>query len=97
MFGQLKAGTRDDDMLRSFGCNEQIIYRLQTHFRQSDSKHDKPLSGRPRITTSLEVRVIVTSTCRNRFIAARKLLRLRLATGTSISVYTDRNRLRVLN
>ena len=62
MFGHLEGGTHDDDMLGSFGCNERIIYRLQTRFRQSESKHDKPLSGRPRITTPLEVRVIVTST-----------------------------------
>ena len=45
--------------------------------------------------TPLEVRVIVTSTCRNRFMAAWKLLKhLRHATGTRISVYTARNRLR---
>ena len=45
-----------------FGCNEQSIYRLQTRFRQPGSKNDKFLSGRPRITTPLEVTVIVTST-----------------------------------
>ena len=46
----------------SFGCNEQTIFRLQTRFRQPGSKNHKPLSGRPRITTPLEVRVIVTPT-----------------------------------
>ena len=50
------------DVPRSFGCNEQTIYPLQTRFRQPGSKNDKPLLGRPRITTPLEVRVIVTST-----------------------------------
>ena len=77
------------------GCNEQTMYRLQTRFRQPGSKNDKPPLGRPRITTPLEVRVIVTSTCRNRFMAAWKLLKhLRHATGTRISVFTARNRLR---
>ena len=69
--------------------NEQTIYHLQAHFRQSGSKNDKPQSGRPRITTPLEVRVIVKSTWRNRFTAAWKLLKdLRHATGIRISVYT---------
>ena len=64
-------------------CNERTIYHLQMRFRQSGSKNDKPQSGRP-----LEVRVIVTSTWRNRFTAAWKLLKdLRHATGTRISVY----------
>ena len=45
-----------------FGCNEQTICRLQIRFRQPDSKNDKPPPGRPRITTPLEVRVILTST-----------------------------------
>ena len=94
-FGHFEAGARAADVPRSFGCNERLIYRLQTCFRQSGSKNNKPPPGRPRITTPLDVRVIVTSTWRNRFMAARKLLkRLRHATGTRISVYTVRNRLR---
>ena len=94
-FWLLEAGARDADVSRSFGCNERLMYRLQSRFRQSGSKNDKPLPGRPRITTPLEVRVIVTSTWRNRFMAAWKLLkRLWHATGTRISVYTVRNRLR---
>ena len=52
----LEAGTRVADVPRSFECNEQTIYRLQTRFRQPGSKNDKPSSGRPRITTPLEVR-----------------------------------------
>ena len=51
--------------------------------------------GRPRITTPFEVRIIVTSTWRNRFMAAWKLLKfLSHATDTRISVCTTRNRLR---
>ena len=94
-FQRFEAGARAADVPRSFGCNERLIYRLQTCFRQSGSKNDKSLPGRPRITTPLEVRVIVTSTWLNRFMAAWKLLkRLRHATGTRITVYTVRNRLR---
>ena len=61
-FGLLEAGTRVADVPRSFGRNERTIYRLQTRLRQSGSKNDKPRSLRPRITTPLEVRDIVTST-----------------------------------
>ena len=53
--------TRVADVSRSFGRNEQTHYRLQTRFQQPGSTNDKPPSGRPRITTALEVRVIVTS------------------------------------
>ena len=95
MFGLLEAGKRVADVLRSFECIERTIYRLLTRFRQTGSKTDKSPSGRPRITTPFEVRVIVTSTCRNCFMATQK--RLRHATGTRISAYTARNRLRALN
>ena len=61
-FGRFEASARAADVPRSFGCNERLIYRLQTCFRQSVSKNNKPPPGRPRITTPLEVRVIVTST-----------------------------------
>ena len=50
------------DVPCSFGCNEQTIYHLQTCFRKPGSKNDKPPPGRPRITTPLEVRVIVMKT-----------------------------------
>ena len=61
-FGRFEAGARAADVPRSFGCNERLIYRLQTCFRQSGSKNNKPPPGKPRITTPLEVKVIVTST-----------------------------------
>ena len=61
-FGRFEAGARAADMPYSFGSNERLIYHLQTCFRQSGSKNNKPPPGRPRITTPLEVRVIATST-----------------------------------
>ena len=93
-FGRFEAGARAADVPHSFGCNERVTNRLQTCFRQSGSKNNKFLPGRPLITTPLEVRVIVTSIWSNRFMAAQKLLkRLRHATDARISVYTVRNRL----
>ena len=61
-FGRFEAGARAADVPHSFGCNERLIYRLQTCFRQSGSKNGKPPPGRPRISTTLQGRVIVTST-----------------------------------
>ena len=91
-FGLLEASTRVADVPRSFECNEQTIYRLQTRFRQPDSENGKSPLGRPRKTMTLEVRFIVTSTWRNRFMAACKLLKhLRHVTGMNISDYTARN------
>ena len=94
-FWRLETGTRVADVTRSFGCSEHIIYRLQTRFQRPGGKNDKPPLGRPRITTPFEVRVIVTSTWRNRFLAAWKLLKfLSHATDTRVTVCTTRNRLR---
>ena len=61
-FGRFEAGERAADVLPGFGCYARLIYRLQTCFRQSGSKYDKPPQERPRITTPLELRVTVTST-----------------------------------
>ena len=61
-FSRLETGTRVVSVRRSFGCSEQTIYRLQTRFQRPGGKNDKPLLGRPRVTTPFEVRLIVTST-----------------------------------
>ena len=94
-FGLLEAGTRVADVARSFEGNESTINCLQAYFRQSGSEKDRPHFGRPRITTPRGVRFMVTSSRRNRFMAAPKLIeRLRHATGTLIYVFTARKHLR---
>ena len=94
-FGLLEAGTRVADVARSFEGNESTIYCLQACFRQSGSEKDRPCSGRPRITTPREVRFMVTSSRRNRFMAVPKLVGcFRHATGTPIYVFTARKCLR---
>ena len=92
--GLLKGGSRAYDVARRFGCNERTIYRLQQRVLLTASVNDPPRSGRPRITTPREDKYMVTSSRRHRFIPATTFLqRLRQATRTKISVYTDRNRL----
>ena len=94
-FGHHEAGTRFANVARSFEGNESTIYCLQACFRQSGSEKERPRSGRPRITPPREVRLMVTSSRRNRFMAAPKPIeRLRHATGTLIYVFTARKRLR---
>ena len=94
-FGLLEAGIRVADVTRNFEGNERTIYCLQACFRQSGSEKDRPRSGRSRISMPCEVRFMVTSSRRNRFMAATKLVeRLRHATGTLIYVFTARKRLR---
>ena len=94
-FELLLGGARASDVARRFGYTERTIYHLQQRVRQTGSVNDRPRSGRPRITTPWEDRYIVTSSRRHRLMTATKLMqRLRQATGTKISVYTARTRLR---
>ena len=87
--GLLEGGSRASDVARRFGCNERTRYRLQLRVRQTGSVND-----RAPITTPQEDSYMVTSLRRHRFMLATNLVqRLRQATGTRISVYTDRNRL----
>ena len=72
-FGLFEAGTLVD-VARSFEGNESIIYCLQACFQQSGSEKDRPRSGRPRITTSREVRFMVTSPRCNRLMTTPKLV-----------------------
>jgi len=93
--GLLLGGARASDVARRFGCTERTIYRLQQRVRQTGSVNDLLRSGRPRITTPREDRYMVTSSSRHRFMSATKSVqRHRQATGTRISDYTARNKLR---
>jgi transposase len=86
--GLLEGGTHASDVTRYFCCNEQTIYSLQQRVRQTGSVNDRPLLGRPRITTPREDRYMVTSSRRHCFMLVTKLVHhLRLATGTRISVF----------
>jgi len=88
--GLLKGGSRAYDVARRFGCNKRTIYRLQQRILHTGSIIDVPWSARPRITTPRENRYMVTSSRRHRFIPATNFLqRLRQATRSRISVYTD--------
>ena len=74
VFGLLEAGTLVADVARSFEGNERTIYCLQACFLQSGGEKDRPHSGRPRITTPCEVRFMVTSSRRIRFMALQNLM-----------------------
>ena len=93
--GLLEAGMRAADVAGRFRCNERTIYRLQARLRPTGSAKYRLSSRRPWKTTPREDEYLVTSSRRNRFMAASKLTEhLRHATGTRFSVYNARNRLR---
>ena len=72
-----------------------VLKAMKVQFIVCKHVFDRPRSERPRITTHREVRFMVTSSRRNRFMTAPKLVeRLRHATGTLIYVFTARKRLR---
>jgi len=58
--GLLKGGSRAYDVARRFGCNERTSYRLQQCVLQTGTVNDPPRTGRPRITTPLEDRYMMT-------------------------------------
>ena len=94
-FGLLEAGTCVVDVACSFEGNASTTHYLQACFQQSGSEKVRPRAGRPRIATPREVRFMVTSSRRTRFMAALKLVEcLRHATGTLIYVFTARKHLR---
>jgi len=72
-FGFLKGGSRAYDVAHRFGCNERTINRLQQRILHTGSINDLPWSGKPRITTPLEDRYMVTSSRRHRFIPRQNL------------------------
>lgn len=75
--------------------NKSTSGRLLRQFREIGRVADRPRSDRPRHTTPLEDRFIVTSSRCKRFMSSGQLLqRVRNATGTTISDTTARRHLR---
>ena len=90
--GMLNAGTSVTTVARTMGFNRRAVYDLQTRLQQTGTTADRPLSGRPRVTTQAENRQIVLRQPRNRFVTAIAA-RDELIRGRT-SAQTIRNRLR---
>ena len=66
--GMLLAGRSIAEVARTFACTRPTIYMLQRRLRQTGTTSDRPRSGRPKVTTTREDRMIRLAHLRNRFL-----------------------------
>ena len=85
----LNAGMSATVVSRHFGCIRKTIERLRRRFRVTGNVADRPRSGRPRVTTAVNDRYIVSQHLRNRRLTAAATER-----QYGINPQTVRNRLR---
>lgn len=87
--GMLNAGSSVADVCRLFNCTRAAINRLRRRFQVRGNVHDRPRSGRPRVTTAADDHYITVTHLRNRRLCATVTARRH-----GISAQTVRNRLR---
>lgn len=96
--GWLNEGVSVREAAGRLNVSPSVISRLRQRFEQTQTVRDRPRSGRPRVTTRREDRIIALEALRRRTVTATHLqLQLRAATGTNVSDQTIRNRLRERN
>ena len=94
--GMLLAGQLQTQVAHSFHVSQSVISRLWNSYLGTGNAGRKPGSGRPKKTTAIEDRRIVTLAKRRRFESASTLNRqFERASGVRISTQTFRNRLHV--
>lgn len=71
--GMLTAGCSQRDVAQEFNVHPSTICRLWNRFRTTGNVSDRQRSGRPRKTTVRQDRFIVTTSRRNRFMAAPRV------------------------
>ena len=64
--GMLELGASQADVARRFGVSRMTISRLWRRFQTTNSTADRPRSGRPRVTTPRQDRMIRLRHLRNR-------------------------------
>ena len=65
--GMLQAGASAVDVSRLFNCSRNTVHELVRRFRLTGNVHDRPRSGRPRVTSQQDDRHIVLTHLRHRF------------------------------
>ena len=92
--GALQAGSTQVNVARRLGVSQSVISRLWNRYQTYRTVNDLPRSGRPRVTTMRQDRLVVTTALRNRTHNATQLQnRLQQVTGIRVSTQTVRNRL----
>ena len=94
ILGMLQAGATQRYAAAQFGVTQSVVQRIWQRFLDTGSVEERPKSGRPRKTSAVDDRYIVTMSRRQRFDTARTLNQQFLhATGITICEQTIRNRL----
>ena len=94
----LQAGQSARRVAGTFRVAPNAITRLLNRFTVTNSVTDKARSGRPRVTTQRQDRLVTNLTLRHRMVNACVLQHeLRTAAGVNVSDQTIRNRLHAAN
>ncbi|KFM63642.1 Transposable element Tcb2 transposase, partial [Stegodyphus mimosarum] len=92
--GMLESGRSQTEVSRILNVNQSVISRLWQRFQRKGDVTRRPVSGRPRVTTSRQDRYLAISARRQRGSTARALgSALTVATGIRISRQTVYRRL----
>ncbi len=70
--GMLRAGVAPVAVSRVFGCSRITIFNLITRMQQTGDVADRPMAGRPRVTTLSQDRAIRLTHLRDRFPAGNR-------------------------
>ena len=96
--GQLDAGRTFRQVAATFGTSVRTITNLRNRVRQTATAADRPRSGRPRVTTRRQDRVICLAHLRDRFLPATSTAAVTPGRNNPrISAPTVRRRLREAN
>ena len=70
VIGMQNAGMSATVVSQHLGCTRKAIERLRRRFRVTGNVADRPLSGRPRVTTAADDRYTILQHLRNRRLTA---------------------------
>ena len=90
--GMLENGAKKAAVARHFGVSRVAIVDLSRRHAESGTPADRPRSGRPRVTTPQEDRLLVRESRKDRFAPARAL-RDKTNLTENVSLSTVRSRL----
>ena len=94
----LQEGVGVREIGRRLGVSHSVIQRLRDRFSDTGTTEERARSGRPRSTTRRQDRYLVLSALRERTVTANTLRsQLRVATNSTVSDQTVRNRLKEAN
>ncbi|GFW62323.1 transposable element Tcb2 transposase [Trichonephila clavipes] len=91
--GRLEEGKTQAEVAQAIGVSQSVISRIWNRFLETGSAGRRPGQGRRSATTPNEDHYLVLTALRHRIMKTLLQQHLRLATGTTVSTQTVRNRL----